>query len=372
MVTVNEVNLAPTLPAQGNRTINELTSLSVTNTATDSDLPANTFTYLLVSSPTGASISTNGVITWTPTEAQGPGSYTITTIVTDSNPQAINEKQLSATNSFTVMVNEVNQAPTLPAQINRTINELATLSVTNSASDADIPSNPLSYQLVNAPTGATIGEDGVITWIPSEAQGPGTYTITTIVTDSSPQAANEQQLSATNSFTVTVSEVNLPPSLTDLASQTVHFGTLLSATAAASDSDLPPNKLTFSLEGAPSGMVIDSGSGAISWTPTEAQVGNYTVTVRVTDDGIPPMSGTKSFQVTVTGSGSRLEVTRLATGLVQLTITGDSGRDYELQKSSDLNAWEKVLQFPLSNTYQYIEPESQTVSRRFYRVMLVQ
>ena len=58
------------------------------------------------SAVTNAVISTNGVISWTPSEVQGPGVYTLTTVVSDGS--------LSATNSFSVTVNEVNVAPVLP------------------------------------------------------------------------------------------------------------------------------------------------------------------------------------------------------------------------------------------------------------------
>src|SRR5208282_6262919 len=66
-VTVNAVHNGPSLPGQPNLTNNELTLLTVTNTAIDTDVPALTLTYTLVSpTPTNASISTNGIITWTP------------------------------------------------------------------------------------------------------------------------------------------------------------------------------------------------------------------------------------------------------------------------------------------------------------------
>src|SRR2546425_11472072 len=87
----------------------ELSGLPVPSTATDVDLPANLLTYQLVSPPAGASIDANGVITWTPGEAQGPSTNTFTTIVTDNG-----SPPLSATNTFTVTVNEVNSAPVLP------------------------------------------------------------------------------------------------------------------------------------------------------------------------------------------------------------------------------------------------------------------
>ena len=79
--------------------------------ATDADLPANTLSYQLLNPPAGAAIGSAGTITWTPTEAQGPATYTLTTVVTDNGTPS-----LSATNSFTVTVNEVNSAPVLPAR----------------------------------------------------------------------------------------------------------------------------------------------------------------------------------------------------------------------------------------------------------------
>src|SRR5262249_19346344 len=78
-------NTAPVLGAQPDRTITELSTLVVTNTATDSSTPPNGLAYSLTVSPlaSNAVIDSNGIITWTPTEAQGPGVYTLTTVVTD-------------------------------------------------------------------------------------------------------------------------------------------------------------------------------------------------------------------------------------------------------------------------------------------------
>ena len=293
-VTVNEVNVAPVLPGQADRTIDELTTLSVTNPATDSDIPANTLSYSLVSPPAGAGISSSGVITWTPTEAQGPGTYTLTTIATDNGSPV-----LSATNRFTITVNEINVAPVMPRQTNRTINELTLLTVTNTATDSDLPANPLTYSLVNQPSGATIDTNGIITWIPNEAQGPGTYTITTIVTDTNPPAINSKSLTATNSFMVTVNEVNSAPVLPSQTDRAINELTTLMVTNTATDSDLPANALTYTLTTHPAGSTIGT-NGVISWIPSEAQgPGTYTFTTVVTDDGSPALSATNSFNVTV-------------------------------------------------------------------------
>jgi hypothetical protein len=49
-------------------------------------------------------MTTNGIITWTPDGAQVGMNYLFTTVVTDTNPWAVNAKSLSATNSFWVTV----------------------------------------------------------------------------------------------------------------------------------------------------------------------------------------------------------------------------------------------------------------------------
>src|SRR2546421_4555679 len=106
--------------------------------------------------------------------------------------------------------------------------------------------------------------NGVISWTPSEAQGPSTNVVSVSVTDNGVPA-----LSATNSFTVTVTEVNLAPVLSVPADQTIAEQTGLSVSASATDADLPANTLTFALVSAPLGMSINPASGVISWTPRD-------------------------------------------------------------------------------------------------------
>jgi hypothetical protein len=283
-------NSAPVLPAQANRTIAELTTLTVTNTATDAE--TNALTYFLITPPAGASISINGIISWTPSEAQGLGTYTLTTVVTDNGFPS-----MSATNSFTVTVTEVNSAPVLPFQADRTISELVASSITNTATDSDIPANTLTYSLVSPPPGAAINSNGIITWTPTEAQGPGSYVLTTIVTDN-----GSPPLSATNSFNVFVAEVNSAPAFVGTPSnQTVAPGTLLTITNSATDSDIPANTLSYTLQSPPVGATISS-SGVITWTPSGAQ--NHSTNLLrtvVTDNGSPPLSATNAFTIFVNG-----------------------------------------------------------------------
>jgi hypothetical protein len=91
---------------------------------------------------------------------------------------------------------------------------------------------------------------------------------------------------------------NTAPVLSTIADKTVNEGSLLSLTTSATDTDQPAQTLVFALEpGAPTGASITSG-GAFTWTPTEAQgPGTNTITVKVTDNGVPALSDTKSFTV---------------------------------------------------------------------------
>ncbi|HEX5221542.1 MAG TPA: putative Ig domain-containing protein [Verrucomicrobiae bacterium] len=61
-----------------------------------------------------------------------------------------------------------------------------------------------------------------------------------------------------------------------------------------------PKVLTYSLSNAPAGATINATNGVFTWTPTEVQgPGVYNITVRVTDNNLPPLSDAKTFQVTV-------------------------------------------------------------------------
>ena len=197
-VAVDAFNLPPSLPFQSNQTLVGLQALTVTNTATDIDLPLNPLSYTL-QAPAGAVIDTNGVIRWQPTVGQVPSTNSIVTVVTDSNPWAINSQHLSATNCFQVIVNAVHNGPLLPTQTAVRVTQYAVLTVTNTALDTDLPALGLSYSLLDAPSGADIDTNGVIRWTPGPGQGNTTNAITTLVTDSGSPA-----LSASNTFAVAV------------------------------------------------------------------------------------------------------------------------------------------------------------------------
>src|SRR5207249_1596014 len=212
---------------RSNQTIAELSTLVVTNTATDADLPANTLTFSLVSGPAGVSVNpTTGVLTWSPTEAQGPSTNVITVKVTDNGAPALSDSK-----SFTVVVTEANSAPVLTVPANQTIAELSTLVVTNTATAADLSAKMLTCRLESRPLPYTTHfRSGVLTWSPTEAQGPSTNVITVKVSDNGVPSLSDSQ-----SFTVVVTEANSAPVLTVPANQTIAELSTLVVTNTARD-----------------------------------------------------------------------------------------------------------------------------------------
>jgi hypothetical protein len=156
----------------------------------------NALTYSLSNAPAGATIgAASGVFSWTPTEAQGPGVYNLSVIVTDSSapPQ-------SDVESFSVTVNETNTAPMLASIANQIVHAGALVMRTNSATDADVPANTLSYALIAAPaTAGIVANTGLFTWQTSDTDANTTNLVTVQVTDNGIPIQSD-----TKNFTVTV------------------------------------------------------------------------------------------------------------------------------------------------------------------------
>ena len=187
-----------------------------------------------------------------------------------------------------------NSRPTLAAIANQTIPELLPFNFTAAASD----DGPVMYSLASgAPTGASIHPtSGMFTWTPTEAQGPGVFTVTVIATDTGTPTMNDLR-----TFTITVTEVNAPPVINPIADQAVVRGQLLSFVVTATDPDIPVNTWVFSLAaGAPTGASIHPITGVFSWTPAANQAqGHYDITVLAGDNGSPALFGSRTFRVTV-------------------------------------------------------------------------
>jgi subtilisin-like proprotein convertase family protein len=185
----------------------ETTPFTVTSQATDPNSPPLPLTFALVNGPTNMTVSSSGLISWTPLETQGP---TTNGPSTNSISVSVSNGAFSVTNNFTIIVVGTNLPPVLPFIPNQIVVAPGTLVVTNTATNPNLPNYPLAYTLISTvPTNASfnapaIDTNGVITWTSTLADIGSNYVFTTVVTDTNPWAINAQSLSATNSFTVTV------------------------------------------------------------------------------------------------------------------------------------------------------------------------
>ncbi|HTI73342.1 MAG TPA: hypothetical protein VMF06_25440, partial [Candidatus Limnocylindria bacterium] len=390
-VVVKEVNVAPALPVIGLKSVNELAPLVVTNTATEPNIHT-TVTYALVSPPGGMTISAGGIISWTPSQAQSPSTNTITTVATGSNAFDTVNPILKSTNTFTVVVREVNLAPVLPVIPIQTVDELTLLVVTNTASEANIHSK-VSYALINPPAGASITPNGIVIWPPSQIQSPSTNTITTIAMSSNPFDTVNPVLTATNSFTVVVREVNVAPILPVVPTQQLKAMTLLAVTNTAFEPNIH-SKLDYVLISPPLGASIDT-NGTILWSPTQNQGGaTYTIITLVTatnpyDLIRPQISAANSFTVIVDpanvkpsppggpagNTGVLVTATQMSESEFRIEVRARSGQNYILQASDTLSdgVWTDVQSLtPQSSLFQMFETNPPEGTQRFYRVVTAQ
>lgn len=248
-------------------------------------------------------------------------SYSLFITVSDGTDQ-------SAAGEVVINISGVNESPTLAPVGNMGVNELAALTFSATAVDTDVPANVLSFSLVGAPAGSSMTEAGAFAWTPTETQGPGSYEFDIVVSDNGTPTLQDSE-----TITVTVNEVNVAPVLTPIGNQTVDEQSLLTFTASASDTDLPQNDLTFTLDGAPASSSFNSNSGQFTWIPSYSDAGIYNVTMRVSDTTV---EANESFTITVTDVNQSPEFTGTPTitgtpkegntlGLTDLgTFDGDS------------------------------------------------
>ncbi|MEM7474008.1 MAG: putative Ig domain-containing protein [Planctomycetota bacterium] len=300
-------NEPPVLEPIADQQIDELSAFALQPNASDADTPVNELQWSLTSAPTGMTIDgSTGAINWTPSEAQGPDDYQVAVQVSDGD-NAVSQ-------TFTISVAEVNEAPTIDSVQAQEVPEGTTLSLQIMASDSDLPEQSLTYSLgAGSPAAASINTEGLITFLTTEADGPGTVEIVAVVTDS---------LGASSELTipVTILEVNEPPVLAAVADQELAAGELLELTASATDPDIPANTLTYSLTTSPPGATIDVVTGQITWTAN--QLGGNTFTVKVADEG--GLTDSETFVVSVSGVELR-ELSNFASELREtLTIPAEN------------------------------------------------
>ena len=263
VLTVTAVNHSPTISDIGDQAISEDANTgAVPFTVGDPDTGAANLTLQGSSSnqaliPDGAirfgGSGANRTVTLTPLANQ-LGSALIVVTVSDGN--------LTAVDRFTVIVNAVNDPPTISDIADQTVSEnsnTGALAFTIGDQDSDIASltvqtsssNTALVPAGNVAVGGT-GASRTITVTPLSNQS-GSATITVTVSDGF--------LSAVDQFTVTVTPVNDPPSISNISDQSVQGGSSTGSIAfTVDDPDTVASALTLSATSSNTALVPAAAS----------------------------------------------------------------------------------------------------------------
>ncbi len=328
-ITVNSVNDTPSFTTLGNQTVAEdAGAQSVSGFATaiaggGADENGQTFTYNITNNTNSAlfsvapSISPTGVLTYTPA-ANTSGSATITVAVSDNGTPAAT----SPTQTFTITVTAVNDAPSFVAGANPTILEDAGAQTINNFATgfSPGPGNDSGQTLLNyVVTGVTpgffsvapsVGTDGTLTYtVAPNAFGSGSFQLAARDNGGTPGV----DISSAVTVTIAVTPVNDVPVFTAGGNQSVAYNagpqTLNNfATGIGTGAANETQTLTFELSNTNNGLFSSqptiSAAGTLQYTPMPNTSGTATVTVRLRDnggtsDGGVDLSPPQTFTLTV-------------------------------------------------------------------------
>ena len=222
-------------------------------------------------------------------------TYSFYSIATDN---AGNSETKAPLAEATTQVAVLNLPPVIGAIANAAVDEGDVFTLQATATDPDGPAAAIRFSIGSDRAGVVIDPvSGIIRWNTSEADGGAVAHLIVVATDSGFPAAV-----ANRAFTVTVGDVNNPPTLMPVAPQSIEANGVLIVDADAADGDSPQQTVSFALADAPPAATIDPASGVIQWLPTLADAGrNHVFTVTATDNGSPQQTASTSFTATVTG-----------------------------------------------------------------------
>jgi phosphatidylethanolamine-binding protein (PEBP) family uncharacterized protein len=203
-ITINEVNLAPTINLNCPANVNEDTPTSCALTVADADLPAQALTCFVAATTTCTGVTLTGCTTAN-VPAQGetaPASCIVAVTVQDNfTPIA------AATAQDTIVINEVNSAPTISVNCPDSVVANTATSCALTVADPDIPAQALTCTLAAATTCTGVTLTGCTTAsVPAQGGAVNSCTVAVTVTDNGAPTLN-----ATAQDTI---DYNHPPVIT--------------------------------------------------------------------------------------------------------------------------------------------------------------
>ncbi len=137
--------------------------------------------------------------------------------------------------------------------------------------------------------------------------------------------------------------VNAAPVLATIPNRLVNAGAVLVFTNFASDANLPANSLSFSLGSSPlPGASVDPASGVFTWAaPASEVLLTNRISLVVTDNGVPSLSDTASFEIVVVPPPRIAAIVPSAEGFLSFQWQTYPGKTYLIQYKNNFQeaAW---------------------------------
>jgi len=337
-ITVDVVADTPTQPQESENSqpfLNPITTPATVDSGTTAtlqlssvDIEGDPVTYFAqaISSSTNASVSVNpdsGLVSVTPA-AGFEGTFDVLVGVRRSQPNSFQTNDQDTQRvSFTF---EGEQTVSAPTSVDlQTASDTGASNIDNITRAGSLTftvtgvTSGATVDLVNTATGSVVGTDVAtgssisITTNNIAALGDGTY----------PIAARQSignDVSALSPAITLVYDTTAPASVVASAATSANLRRLYETDLINTEEG---SGLVYQLTAAPAGATINSATGQISWTPAEAQLGDNTFTVELTDTAGNTRS--ESFTVSVAGeplAEIRLDLTDLQGNPISTIATG--------------------------------------------------
>jgi gliding motility-associated-like protein len=317
-ITVSLINSAPVFTKGANQTVNEnagpQTVVGWASGIDDGDPElTQTLTFTLNNNNSALfsvqpTISATGTLTYTPAP-NANGVATVTVTLSDNGSNIAPNVNTSAAQTFTITVNPVNDAPVFTKGANQTVNENAgPQTVVGWASGIDDGDPELTQTLTFAATNnnsalfsvqPTISATGTLTYTPAP-NANGVATITVTLSDNGSNIAPNVNISAAQTFTITVNPVNEAPiAVNDV--YTTNEDTQLKMDPSgvlSNDSDPENSALTALLVSTTSnGSLILNPDGSFVYTPSTNFNGTDSFTYQASDGSLSSSIATVTITV---------------------------------------------------------------------------
>ena len=331
-IVVTPVNDAPTITSTA---VTEATEdVAYTYEITTEDIDGDLVTVSATGLPSWLTLTDN-TLSGTPTEGETGSEITIT--ATDDGDGA-----LTATQTFTIVVTPVNDAPTITSTaVTEATEDVAyTYEITTEDIDGDL----VTVSATGLPSWLTL-TDNTLSGTPTEGEIGSEITIT--ATDD-----GEGALTATQTFTIVVTPVNDAPTITSTA--VTEATEDVAYTYEITTEDIDGDLVTVSATGLPSWLTLTDNT--LSGTPTEGEIGSE-ITITATDDGDGTLTATQTFTIVVTPVNDAPTIT--STAVTEATedvaytyeiTTEDIDGDLVTVSATGLPSWLTLTDNTLSGT----------------------